>query len=331
MGRVLVTGATGFVGSALVKKLVRQGRDVRITVRRGSDRRNIQGLAVEEIEADLQDIAGLRRAMKGVTELYHVAGLYRTWMGDYDQLRRTNVQGTEHVLKAAMEEGVRKVVHTSSIAALGVRTDGKPSDENTLFNLQHLRLPYEQSKYEAEVVATGYATRGLPLVIVRPAMVMGRGDIYPTPSGKLVLDVLKKRIPSYFDGAIDIVDVDDVADGHMLAMEKGVPGESYNLGCSGNFVTLKHLFGLIAETGRVKPPPVRVPRSGALAWAYALTVCSDWITRREPIATPANIRALSLKKQVDFRKACEHLQVPQTALTEIIRKTVRYYKEQGYV
>jgi dihydroflavonol-4-reductase len=331
MNRILVTGATGFVGSAIVRKLVKQGRDVRITVRRGSDRRNIQGLQVEEVEADLQDAAGLRRAMRGVAELYHVAGLYRTWMRDYDQLQRVNVQGTEHVLRAAMDAGVAKVVHTSSIAALGVRDDGRPSDENTPFNLQHLRLPYEQSKYESEVVAAGYAARGLALVIVRPALVMGRGDIYPTPSGKLVLDVLKQRIPSYFDGAIDVVDVDDVAEGHLLAMQRGAPGESYNLGCMENFATMKHIFDLIAEAGRVKAPALRVPRWGALAWAGALTLIADRVTHREPLATPANIRTLSLKKQVDFRKAAEQLQLPQTPLREVIRKTVRYYKDQGYV
>ncbi len=331
MGKTLVTGATGFVGAALVRQLIRQGDDVRITVRKTSNTVNIEGIAVEMVEADICRPDSIREAMKGCTHLYHVAGLYRTWMRDYGMLTRVNIEGTENVMNAALQSGIQKVVHTSSIGALGVRADGKPSDEHTAFNLYHLKLPYEQSKYESENVALSYADRGLPVVVVRPALVMGEGDIYPTPSGKLVLDILKKRIPSYFDGGIDVVDVDDVAAGHRLAMEKGTAGESYNIGCIGNFTSLKDLFSAIAEAGNVSPPRFRVPKAGARVWAGALTMISDYITHIEPVASPANIRALALKRKVDFRKAVTGLGIPQTPLSEVVRKTVSWYHRMGYV
>jgi len=329
--KILVTGATGFVGSALVKKLLAQGHAVRITVRQESNRSNIKGLPLEEVQADITEPEKIKNAMEGCSQVYHVAGLYRTWMRDYDLLRKINVEGTRNVLEAAMKTGVEKVVHTSSIAALGVRDDGKPSDENVPFNLYHLNVPYEVSKYESEKVAFECSRRGLPVVVVRPALVMGEGDIYPTPSGKMVLDVIAGRMPSYFDGGIDVVDVDDVAEGHVLAMEKGKEGESYNLGTIGNFVTMRDLFTVIAEAGGVKPPRFAVPRFLALAWAYAITAVADAITHREPVATPSNIKSLGMKKRVDFSRARSELGLPQTPLQQIVEKTVRWYTKEGYM
>jgi dihydroflavonol-4-reductase len=331
MEKILVTGATGFVGAALVKELLRKGHRVRITVRQNSNRRNIVGLAVEEVQTDILDREGMRRALDGCSRLYHVAGLYRTWMRDYDRLKKVNVEGTRSVLEAALEDGVEKVVYTSSIAALGLRQDGKLSDENTPFNLYHVKSPYDISKYESEKVAVEFYKKGLPVVIVRPALVMGEGDIYPTPSGNLVLDILKGKIPSYFDGGIDVVDVGDVAVGHIYAMEKGRPGESYNLGCKDNFITMKNLFTLIAEVGGVTPPKIRVPNCMALAWALTLTAISDHITHREPVTTPDSIRTLSLKRRVDFSKAVSELGIPQTPLRDIVARTVNWYRKEGYV
>jgi len=257
--------------------------------------------------------------------------LYRTWMRDYHLLKRINVEGTRIVLQAALEAGIKKVVHTSSIAALGIRMDGKPSDEQTAYNLHHLNLPYELSKYESEQVVLEFLLKGLNVVVVRPALVMGEGDIYPTPSGKIVLDILKGRVPSYFDGGIEVVDVEDIAAGHILAMEKGRSGESYNLGCKNNFTTMKNLFKLIADAGRVRAPFMQVPQSFALAYAYLLTTIADRITHQEPVATPDNIRILSLKKHVDFSKAVSELGIPQTPLINIIEKTVKWYKKEGYI
>ena len=330
MDKVLVTGATGFVGAALVRELLHDGYDVRITVRKTSRTENINGLPVERVQADVENLDEMRRACRGCKQVYHVAGVYRTWMRDYGMLHRVNVEGTRNVLAAACDEGVEKVVYTSSIAALGIRSDGLPSDEQTPFNLHHLKLPYEESKFYAEQVAWEFFRQGLPLVVVRPALVMGEGDIYPTPSGRLVLDVLRGKVPCYFDGGIDVVDVRDVARGHILAMEHGIPGESYNLGNNGNFATLHELTHIIAFAGRVRPPLLRVPKWCALLWAHSLTFISDYVTRREPIATPASIRILALKRRVDFSKAQRELHVPQTPLNDVIYRTVRWYQNAGY-
>lgn len=331
MGTTLVTGATGFVGAAIVRRLVQQGCAVRITIRKTSSRDNIRGFDLECCEADICDRASMDRALQGVTRLYHIAGLYRTWMPDYSRLRQVNVAGTRTVLEAARDAGVEKIVYTSSIAALGVRSDGKPSGEDVPFNQHHLGLPYEESKYEAECVAADLGRQGLPLVIVRPALVMGAGDIYPTPSGKLVLDVLKGAVPSYFDGGIDVVDVDDVAAGHVLAMEQAAPGQTYNLGCVGNFTLMGDLMACIARVGGVRAPVLRVPVRAALAWAAALKLWADHVSHREPVATPANIRALAQKKRIDFSKAVRELGIPQTPLEEVVRKTVQFYRSAGYV
>lgn len=330
-GKILVTGATGFVGSALVRRLVQQGAAVRIIARQQSDRKNIAGLPLEEVCGDILDRESILRAMKGCTQVYHVAGLYRAWMRDYRELQRVNVEGTRNVLEAALRSGVTKVVHTSSIAALGIRADGKPSDEQTAFNLFHLNVPYEISKHGSEQVAFDMAARGLPVVIVRPALVMGAGDRYPTPSGKMVLDVLKQRIPSFFDGGIDVVAVDDVAEGHVLAMQRGTAGDSYNLGCPGNFTSMQALFTMIAHYGGVSPPRLRVPYFMALAWACLLTAVADFITHGEPLATPGNIQILALKKRVDFSRAVRELGIPQTPLHVVVARTVNWYRSQGYV
>jgi dihydroflavonol-4-reductase len=329
--KILVTGATGFVGAAIVKRLVGQGAQVRVTVRAGSNLKNLAGLPVEQVQADIGCRREVARAMDGCAQLYHVAGLYRSWLRDYDLLRQVNVEGTRTVLAAAFDAGIGKVVHTSSIAALGMRVDGRPADEATAFNLQHLRLPYEQSKYEAELVVHDYLQKGLSVVVVRPALVMGPGDIYPTPSGKIVLDILKGRVPCYFEGGIDIVDVDDVAAGHVLAMEKAAPGESFNLGCMDNFTTMGDLFRVIGQVGGVRPPFLKMPLPLTLAYARALTLIADTLTQREPLATPANIRILSLKRRVDFSKAARVLGIPQTPLRSVVQRTVDWYRKEGYV
>ncbi len=330
MKKILVTGATGFLGSAIVKSLLKQDAKVRITVRKESSRKNIEGLDAEILEADINDRESIYRAVNGCTHVYHVAGLYRTWMRDYDLLIRVNVEGTRNVLQAALDCGVEKVVHTSSIAAVGIRPDGKPSAEDIEFNLHYLKAPYEISKYEAEKVVFEYAEKGLNTVIVRPALVMGEGDIYPTPSGKLVIDVIKGKMPSYFDGGIDVVGINDVVAGHILAMEKGRKGECYNLGCIGNFAIMKELFNLIADEGGVRAPFMKSPRFMALSWAVLITAFSDYITGREPVATPSNIRALSIKKRIDFTKAVNELGIPQTPLKEVVKDTVEWYRKEGY-
>ena len=228
--KTLITGGNGFVGSALAGKLVERGEEVRVTVRQGSNTRNIDGLPVEKVHADVRDERAVHEALKGCQRLYHTAGLYKVWLRDEKELHEVNVAGTRIVMREALRQGVEKIVLTSSVAALGIRENGLPSDESVRFNLWGTMLPYEVSKYESEETARALIEQGLPLVVVRPSLVLGERDFYPTPSGKLVLDVLHGRYHFYLEGGINLVDINDVVAGHLLAMEKGRVGESYNLG-----------------------------------------------------------------------------------------------------
>ena len=328
--KTLVTGGNGFVGSAVVRKLTARGEEVRVTIRQGSNTKNIDGLKVERIYADIRDAAAVQNALKGCQRLYHTAALYKTWLRDESELSKVNVEGTRIVLAEALKEGVEKVVLTSSIAALGVTPDGKPSDEKVAFNLWHTKLPYEISKYEGEKVAWDFFKQGLPLVVVRPSLVLGERDIYPTPSGKMVLDILNKKYLAYLDGGINVVDVHDVATGHILAMEKGEVGESYNLGNNDNNLSLKEIFSLIAEIGGVSPPRFKTAYPVVMALSYINLFIANHITHKPPLLTPGSLQILHLFKKIDSSKAIKELGLPQTPLRETISKTVAWYRENGY-
>ncbi len=328
--KTVITGGNGFVGSALAAKLVERGDEVRVTVRQGSDTRNIDRLPVEKVYADVRDEHAVRGALEGCGRLYHTAGLYRVWLRDESELHRVNVEGTRIVMQEALRQGVEKVVLTSSVAALGVSDSGKPSDESVRFNLWGTRLPYEVSKYESEEAARALVTQGLPLVVVRPSLVLGERDFYPTPSGKLVLDVLHGRYHFYLEGGINLVDINDVVAGHLLAMEKGRIGESYNLGNNGNNISLKDLFSLIGETAGVAAPRFRIPYAAAMAYANISLVVADRITHRAPLLPPGALQVLHLFKKMDSTKAITELGLPQTPLRETIRRTVAWYRENGY-
>lgn len=328
--KTLVTGGNGFVGSAIVKELVARGEEVRVAIRQGSNTKNIDDLEVERVYADVRDETAVGKALKGCQRLYHTAALYKTWLENTPELHQVNVEGTRTVLSEALSEGVERVVFTSSIAALGVTQGGKPSDEKVAFNLWDTKLPYEISKYEGEKVAWEFWGRGLPLIVVRPSLVLGERDIYPTPSGKMVLDILNKKYLAYLDGGINVVDVHDVAIGHILAMGKGVTGESYNLGNNHNNISLKELFFLISEIGGVSPPRFKSPYVSALLFSYACLFMANYITHKPPIFTPGVLHNLHLFKKMDSSKAIEELGLPQTPLRETIRKTVAWYQENGY-
>ena len=329
--KTLVTGGNGFIGSAIVRKLTARGEEVRVTVRQESNTKNIDDLKVERVYTDIRDGAAIQNALKGCQRLYHTAALYKTWLRDESELHQVNVEGTRTVLGEALKAGVEKVVLTSSIAALGVTPDGKPADEKVAFNLWHAKLPYEISKYEGEKIAWDFLKRGLPLVVVRPSVVLGERDLYPTPSGKMVLDILNKKYLAYLDGGTNVVDVQDVATGHILAMEKGRIGESYNLGNNGNNLSLKELFSLIAEIGGVSPPRLKIAYPVVMAFSYASLFTAHYITHRPPLFTPSFIYILHLFKKIDSSKALKELGLPQTPLRETIRRTVTWYKENGYL
>jgi dihydroflavonol-4-reductase len=284
----LVTGGTGFVGSAVVRALLAQGEEVRVLVRPTSDTRNVEGLAVERAMGDLRDHGSLARALTGCAALYHVAADYRLWVPDPQALYASNVEGTRALMQAALAAGVRRVVYTSSVATLGLNADRSPADEDTPVGLADMIGHYKRSKFLAEQVVREMAhTQGLPAVIVNPSAPVGPRDLKPTPTGRTVLDAAAGRMPAYVDTGLNIVHVDDVAAGHLLAGRHGRVGERYILG--GTNMSLREILGVIAElTGR-GPPRWRLPHAALLPVAYA---AEGWarVSGREPLLTVDGIR-----------------------------------------
>jgi dihydroflavonol-4-reductase len=264
--KALVTGATGFVGAAVARALLGAKWQVRVLARRGSDRRNLQSLDVEVSEGDLADSSSLERAAQGCDGLFHVAADYRLGARDPAELYRANVEGTRNVLNAAHRSGVRRIVYTSSVATIGIPADGTPGDEQSANSLENMIGHYKRSKYLAEEVVRDAAKGGMSVVIVSPSTPVGPGDVKPTPTGQLVLDAAAGRMPAYVDTGLNIVHVDDVAAGHLLAYERGRPGERYILG--GQDMSLREILELIAALEGRNPPRIRLPYGVVLPIAY---------------------------------------------------------------
>jgi dihydroflavonol-4-reductase len=264
--RALVTGASGFVGAAVTRALLAARWQVRVLARKGSDRRNIRNLDVEVVEGDLNDAASLDRAADECVGLFHVAADYRLGARDTAQLYRTNVEGTRNVLNAARRAGVQRIVYTSSVATIGIPADGTAGDESTPVALENMIGHYKRSKFLAEEVVRAAASEGFPVIIVSPSTPVGPGDVKPTPTGRLVLDAAAGRMPGYVDTGLNIVHVDDVAAGHLLAYERGRVGERYILG--GEDMTLREILALIAALVGRKPPRMRLPYGAVLPIAY---------------------------------------------------------------
>lgn len=281
-GKSLVTGATGFVGSAVVRALLAEGHSVRVLARPSSDRRNLADLPVEVAEGSLTDAASLRRAVEGCRHLFHVAADYRLWVPDPQAMLSTNVDGTRSLMRAAMDAGVERVVYTSSVATLGHGID-TPADETTPSGLADMVGPYKRSKFLAEVeVQRLVAEEGLPAVIVNPSTPVGPGDVKPTPTGRLIVEAAMGKVPAYVDTGLNVVHVDDVAAGHVLALTRGKVGERYILGGE-NLLLAQILERIATQVGR-RPPTVRLPRLPL----YPLAVAAEaWgrMTGAEPFLT----------------------------------------------
>jgi dihydroflavonol-4-reductase len=264
--RALVTGATGFVGAAVARALLREGWTVRVFARPRSDRSNLAALAVEVAEGDLGKPQGLDAALADCTALFHVAADYRLGARDHEQLYRTNVDGTRHILAAARTARIERIVYTSSVATVGIPADGSPGTEGTPVSLQAMIGHYKRSKFLAEEVAREAARAGVPVLIVNPSTPVGPGDVKPTPTGRIVLDAAAGRMPAYVDTGLNIVHVDDVAAGHLLAYHRGRLGERYILG--GEDLTLAQILAQIAALVGRPAPRMRLPYAAVLPMAY---------------------------------------------------------------
>jgi dihydroflavonol-4-reductase len=327
--KALVTGATGFVGSSVVRALLASGQQVRALVRAEADLRNIADLEVELVTGDVREPASLSSAMVGCEQVYHVAALYSYWWRPRQDFYDVNVEGTRNVLRAAQAAGVERVVYTSSVATLGLPRDGSPGTEDTPAKLADMVSDYKRSKFLAEEVARDFASRGLPVVVVNPSTPVGVGDIKPTPTGRTIVDFLNGRMPAYLDTGLNIVDVEDVAEGHLLAAEKGRVGERYILGHEN--LTLKEMLDTLAELTGLPVPRLRLPYYPVLAVSYLYAAAYGLLPGRQPQMTPATVRLARKRMFFDSSKAVRELGLRQTPAREALAKAVAWFREHGYV
>jgi len=326
--RALVTGASGFVGSAVARALLQEGWQVRVLVRKDSDRRNLQQLAVEIVTGDLADSASLERALAACEALFHVAADYRLAALEPTQLYRTNVEGTGNILQAARLAGTARIVYTSSVATIGLPADGSPGREDTSVGLADMIGHYKRSKFLAEQLVLDLARDGSPVIIVNPSTPIGPGDVKPTPTGQLVLDAACGRMPAYIDTGLNVVHVDDVAAGHLLAFHRGRIGERYILG--GQDMTLRAILGEIARIVGRKAPSIRLPRVAILPIAYAAEAWAR-ATGGSTRITVEGVRMARKRMYYSSDKAVRELGYAWREPTRALEDAVGWFREQGYL
>src|SRR5438132_6235544 len=275
-----LTGATGFLGSHVARVLADQGAHLRLLVRPSSNPRNLEGLKAETATGDLRDPASLEKAMAGCDTVFHVAADYRLWVRDPNEMYRSNVDGTRAILEAARKSGVRSVVHTSSVATVGFAANGHPADEDSPVSLADMIGPYKRSKFISEQLALEAGRSGMRVVVVNPTTPVGEQDVKPTPTGRIVVDFLKRKFPAYVDTGLNLVDVAECARGHVAALEKGRSGERYILG--GENLTLKQILDKLAKITGLPSPKVRVPYAAALAAGVVAEIITGRSLHREP-------------------------------------------------
>jgi dihydroflavonol-4-reductase len=325
---ILVTGSTGFVGSAVARALIKRGHDVRALVRPSSDRRNLEGLKVDIAEGDLVDAATLKAALRGCRGLFHVAADYRLWAPDPEPMFKANVEGTRTIMLAAAECGVERIVYTSSVATLGIMPGDGVADEDTPVAFGDMIGPYKQSKFLAEAeVRELAASQGLSVVIVNPSMPVGPRDIKPTPTGRMIVEAALGRMPAYVDTGLNAVHVEDVAEGHMLAFEKGKKGQRYVLG--GENMTLKGILTLIADITGGKAPRIKIPHNLILPFAFLAEAWARVSGGGEPFATVDGLRMAKKKMYYSHQKAERDLGYRPRPAEDAFADAVRWFRDNG--
>jgi len=329
-----LTGGSGFIGGNLVRELVALGHQVRVLVRRPSDVRGLAGVKCKLVEGDINEPETLRGAMRHCDWCFHAAASYHLWLPNYEPMYAANVEGTRHVLEAAVQAGCSRIVYTSTVGCIGLPKAGGGTstitDEDTPVSEDQMNNHYKLSKWRAEQVALQYAKEGAPVVIVNPSAPVGPFDIKPTPTGKIVLDFLKRRLPAYLDTGLNWVHVRDVAWGHILAAQKGRIGERYILGNAEGNWTMKEALDVLQDITGLPAPSFRVPYVLALTAAYANEVMSK-ITGRPPQAPVAGVRMGRYKMFFSPAKAIRELGLPQTPPRQAFLDAVHWFRNQGYV
>ena len=324
-----VTGATGFVGSHVARALTEHGAELRLLLRANNNTKNIDDLKAERVIGDLRDPASLEKGIAGCDAVFHVAADYRLWVRDPGEMYRANVEGTRSILEAARKHKVRRVVYTSSVATMGFTSNGQPADENSPVGLDNMIGPYKRSKFMAEQVAMEAARSGQDIVIVNPTTPVGERDIKPTPTGRIVVDFLKKKFPAYVDTGLNLVDASACALGHIAALEKGKPRERYILG--GENLTLKQILDKLAALTGLPSPKVRVPYVLALATGVVDEVVTGRIRGREPRATIDAVRMGRKKMFVSSAKAERELGWKCVRVDDALRRAVEWFRANKYV
>ncbi len=329
--KAFVTGATGFVGSHVARELARQGADLRLLVRPTSSTKNLEELPGERIVGDLRDPDSLSTALSGCEAVFHVAADYRLWTRDAADTRsmyESNVEGTRGLIALARECGVRRVVYCSTVATMGFTGNGHPADETSPVSFSNMIGHYKRSKFLAEQVALEAGKSGGDVVVINPTTPIGEGDVKPTPTGRIIVDFLKRKFPAYVDTGLNLVDVHEVARGHILALEKGKPGERYILG--GENLTLKQILDKLATITGLTAPKVRLPYVVALAAGVGDTLVTGTILRREPRVTLDAVLMGRKKMWVSSQKAQHELGFHFVPVDDALRRAVDWYRANHY-
>jgi len=329
-----VTGATGFLGSHVARVLADQGAELRLLVRPTSNLKNLEGLLssgsrAETASGDLRDAASLEKAMAGCDTVFHVAADYRLWVRDPEEMYRSNVEGTRAILEAARKNGVRRVVHTSSVATIGFRADGRPADEDSPVSLADMIGPYKRSKFMSEQIAMEAGRSGMHVVIVNPTTPVGEQDVKPTPTGRIVVDFLKRKFPAYVETGLNLVDVRECARGHVAALEKGRSGERYILG--GENLTLKQVLDKLGQITGLPSPKVKLPFVVAFAAGVVDETITGRLLNREPRATVDTVRLGRKMMFASSGKAERELGWKIVPVENALRRAVEWFGANGYV
>ena len=326
--KVLVTGATGFIGGNLARELWRRGNDVQALIRPGSNRLTLQDTGIVPVEGDILDRQSIDRAVQGCEAVFHVAAAYTFWSKNPANVTSTNVQGTINVVEAARQAGVSRTVYTSTVGTIGLPKDGL-GNEDTPLSPKIIHGHYKNSKYLAEREALNIAAKEMPVVVVNPTFPVGPWDVKPTPTGKIILDFLRRKVPAYLKTGMNVVDVADVVDGHILALEKGRSGERYILG--NHNMSLKELFDMLSKLTGLSAPMIRLPYWLVVGIGYADQLVEGTVLRKEPTIPVEGVLASKTPAYVNCDKAVHELGQPQRPIEDALMQAINWFADHGYV